>query len=103
MHFTVHLRGDNTYETDHSYGLVFIPNPKWVQGNQIVLDMRSAKPGYQPGSVRALLKKVGLFRKLTKPRSATILVHRIGLGMSRDYMDLIADLEKEGFKTTIFE
>lgn len=103
MHFTVHLRGDNTYEADHSYGLVFIPNPKWLQGNQIVLDMRSAKPGYQPGSVRALLKKVGLFNKLTKPRSATILVHRIGLGTSRDYMDLIADLEKEGFKTAIFE
>jgi len=103
MHFTVHLRGDNTYEADHSYGLVFIPNPKWIQGDQIVLDMKSAKPGYQPGSVKALLKKVGLFRKLTKPLSATILVHRIGLGTAHDYMDLIADLEKEGFETTIFQ
>ena len=103
MHFTVHLRGDNTYESDHTYGLVFIPNPKWLQGDQIVLDMKSAKPGYQPGSVKALLKKVGLFRKLTKPLSATILVHPIGLGTNHDYMDLIADLENEGFKTTIFE
>lgn len=103
MHFTVHLRGDNTYETDHSYGLVFIPNPKWLQGDQIVLDMKSAKPGYQMGSVKALLKKVGLFRKLTKPLSATILVHQIGFGTARDYTNLIADLEKEGFETTIFE
>ena len=23
MHFTVHLRGENTWEEDHSYGLVF--------------------------------------------------------------------------------
>jgi hypothetical protein len=103
MHFTVHLRGDNTYEADHSYGLVFIPNPKWLQGDQIVLDMKSAKPGYQPGSVRALLKKAGLFRKLKKPLGATILVHRIGLGTKLDYMNLIADLEGEGFETTIFE
>ena len=103
MHFTVHLRGENTYESDHSYGLVFIPNPKWIQGDQIVLDMKSTKPGYQMGSVKALLKKVGLFRKLTKPLSATILVHQIGLGTPRDYTDLIVDLEKEGFETTIFE
>lgn len=103
MHFTVHLRGDNTYEEDHSYGLVFIPHPKWIQGDRLVLDLKSAKPGYQPGSVRALLKKAGLFRKLTKPRSATILVHRIGLGTPRDYTDLIVDLENEGFETTIFE
>ena len=103
MHFTVHLRGNNTSEADHSYGLVFIPNPKWIQGDRIVLDMKSAEPGYQLGSVTALLKKVGLFRKLKKPLSATILVHRIGLGTARDYMDLIADLENEGFRTTIFE
>jgi hypothetical protein len=103
MHFTVHVRGDNTYEADHSYGLVFIPNPKWIQGDRIVLDMKSTKPGYQPGSVRALLKKVGLSRKLTKPLNATILVHPIGLGTARDYTNLIADLEKEGFETTIFE
>lgn len=103
MHFTVHLRGENTYEEDHSYGLVFIPNPKWLQGSQVVLDMKSAKPGYQPGSVRALLKRAGLFRKLTKPLSATILVHQIGLGTPRDYTELISDLEKEGFETTIFE
>ena len=103
MHFTIHLRGDNTYETDHSYGLVFIPNPKWLRGDQIILDMKSAKPGYQPGSVKALLKKAGIFGKLTKPLSATILVHRIGLGTARDYTDLIADLEKEGFETRIFE
>ena len=103
MHFTVHLRGDNTYEEDHSFGLVFIPNPKWVQGEQILLDMKSAKPGYQQGSVKALLKKVGLFRKFTKPLSATVLVHRIGLGTPHDYMELITDLENEGFATTIFE
>jgi hypothetical protein len=39
----------------------------------MVLEMKSAKPGSQPGSVKALLRKVGLFRKLTKPLSATIL------------------------------
>lgn len=103
MHFTIHLRGDNTYEEDHSYGLVFIPNPKWIQGDRIVLDMKSEEPGYRMGSVKALLKAVGVFRKLAKPLSATILVHQIGLGTKTDYMNLIADLEKAGFETTIFE
>jgi hypothetical protein len=32
MHFTLHLRGDNICEADHSYGLASIPNPKWIAG-----------------------------------------------------------------------
>jgi len=49
------------------------------------------------------VKKVGHFRKLKKLLSVTILVHRIGLGTSRDYRDLVADLEKERFETTLIQ
>ncbi|HEY6000210.1 MAG TPA: hypothetical protein VI078_13055 [bacterium] len=102
MHFTVHFRGDDTWEEDYSYGLVFNPNPRWVKGAAVVLSMES-KTGYRQGSVKALLKAEKLTRKLTKPRSATILVHEVGLGTPRDYQNLISDLEASGFETRIFE
>ena len=102
MHFTVHLRGDDTWEEDYTYGLVFNPNPRWVKGGSVVLSLES-KTGYQVGSVKALLKAEKLTRKLKKPLRATILVHDVGLGTPRDYQNLICDLESAGFVTTIYE
>ena len=103
MHFTVHFRGENTYEEDYSYGLVFSPNPVWVKGNVKLLDLGGDEPGYREGSVKLLLEKEGLTDTFEKPMSAAIVVHRVGLGTSKDFTTLIYDIENEGFETTIFD
>ena len=103
MHFTIHFRGENTFNEDYSYGLVFSPNPVWVKGNVKLLDLNTEEPGYQEGSVKRLLEEEGLAGKFEKPMSATIVVHRVGLGTSKDFTALIYDLENEGFETNIFD
>ncbi len=103
MEFTVHLRSEETYGEDHTYGLVFTPHPTWVQGRRVAASVKGGEPGYQVGGVRVLLRQEKLTRRLPRPRSATILVHHVGLGTARDYQQLIVDLESEGFATTLFD
>jgi hypothetical protein len=101
MHFTVTLRGENTFDEDYSYGLVFNPMPIWVKGKEWLIAMDG--PKYSDGNVRRLLEVEGLTERFEEPKSATITVHAIGLGSTRDYTTLIGDLEAEGFRTITFE
>ena len=101
MHFTVTLRGENTFDEDYSYGLVFNPMPIWVKGKTRLVTM--AGPKYDDGGLRQLLEAEGLTEMFDEPRTATITVHPVGLGSSKDYTNLIGDLEAEGFHTITFE
>ena len=68
MHFTVHFRGKHSHGGDFSYGLVFVPCPVWVKGNQQLLSLNPQSPRLQPGCVQKLLdleRAAGTFSSLS--------------------------------------
>jgi hypothetical protein len=102
MHFTVHLRNEDTYQDDLSYGLVFIPCPVWVKGKDEILNLNPERPDYCKGSISKLIKKEGLEKEFTVKRQAVILIHRIGYGSKKDFQTLQEDLIDEGFEVSIY-
>jgi hypothetical protein len=65
MHFTVHLRGNQTYQDDLSYGLVFIPCPAWIQGANQILNLNPERPDYRMGSIKKLIDQERLTSRST--------------------------------------
>jgi len=102
MHFTVLLRSDMSREHNFSFGLVFVPCPVWVRGNEQLLVPDPSTPQYQLGSLGKLLGHEELGAKLEGARSAVVVIHDGGLGTSDDLTALVEDLEKEGFSAQVF-
>jgi hypothetical protein len=101
MHFTVHLRGEKTYEDDFSYGLVFIPSPVWVKGSEHLLNLQYG-PELRLGCVARLIEHEGIAGKLTGKKEAIVLVHPIGHGSRADLATLQSELFEQGFTVKIY-
>lgn len=78
MHFTVPLGSDTSRGHNFSFGLVLLPCPVWVRGDE------------------------RLGAKLEGARSAVVVIHDGGHGTSDDLTALVEDLEKEGFPAQVF-
>ena len=102
MHFTVHLRGEKTYQDDFSYGLVFIPCPVWTKGSKQLLNLNPERPDLRPGSVARLIEQEGINKKLTGTKQATVLVHPLGHGSIADMVTLQRDLLEQGFSVKVY-
>jgi len=101
MHFTVHLRGEKTYQDDFSYGLVFIPCPVWTKGKEEILNLNPERPDYCKGSIDKLIQKENLSKEFGGKKKAVIVIHNLGHGSMKDLWTLQKDLQEEGFEVTI--
>ena len=104
MKFTVVF---NTHESfDHSYGLVFIPCPCWINGgSDILINLNPENPHYQLGSVAKLLKIENFTESygLSDKRECIVVVHPTGHGSKLDLETLVKDLTQEGFSTKVID
>jgi hypothetical protein len=83
---------------DLSFGLTFTPNPAWIQGKKVIVNLNSETPAYQLGSFRKLLNAESITSKdLADARSVCLLVHQTGRGTQNDLNVLSRDIEMEGF------
>jgi hypothetical protein len=98
MRFTVIF--DSAEAEDHSFGLVFVPCPVWVQGARTILNLNPESPRYEVGSVRRLLDKEHIEVGSDMPMRAVAVAHPGGNGTFQDFGELIRDLEFEGFRVT---
>jgi hypothetical protein len=101
MHFTVHLRSEETYQDDFSYGLVFIPCPVWVKGKEQILNLNPERPDYCKGGIARLIAHEKLSGVLQGKRIAIVLIHPIGHGSMKDLATLQEDLLGEGFDVSV--
>lgn len=101
MKFTVVFT--STESTDQSYGLVFIPCPAWVRGDEVIINLNPDNPHYQPGSVKRLLlaRRISSQKRDGIERTCTVVVHPNGHGSWPDLQALVADLKAEGFRVTL--
>lgn len=90
MQFTIVFNGNEA--VDKSYGLMFIPCPVFVSGNEEVLNLNPDKPNLQPGCIKALINK----EKLQDIRKCVVVVHSIGHGTSKDLSVLQEELKMCG-------
>lgn len=102
MHFTVHLRGENTSQDDFSYGLVFIPCPVWTKGSKQLLNLNPDRPDLRPGCVARLIEQETIKDKLTGSKQAIVLVHPGGHGSIADMATLQRDLLEQGFSVKVY-
>jgi hypothetical protein len=100
MHFTVVFDSHESY--DLSYGLLFLPCPVWVRGEQEVINLHYENPRYQRGDLRPLLDKEPILSNLAgSHRQAALVVHSSGDGTPDDLASLQEDLRSEGFELQI--
>jgi hypothetical protein len=102
VHFTVHLRGENTTQDDFSYGLVFIPCPVWMKGSKQLLNLNPDRPDLRPGSVARLIEQEGIKEKLVGSKQAIVLIHPQGHGSMADVTTLLRDLLEQEFCTKVY-
>ena len=96
MHFTVAFRAHEA--CDLSYGLVFIPCPAWVRGENVIINLNPQTPKYQPGSVQALLSKESILVELEEGnQECIVIIHPAGHGTASDLEVLEMDLRDSGF------
>jgi hypothetical protein len=98
MRFTVIL--DSAEAEDHSFGLVFVPSPVWVQGARTILNLNPENPRYKVGSVRRLLDEEQIEVGRDMSMRAVVVAHPEGNGTFEDFAELIRDLEFEGFSVS---
>ena len=97
MHFTVVFGSHES--RDNSYGLVFVPCPVWVRGDEELVNLHRDNPQYIPGDLQPLLdKEFGDDRVDRNPKQAVVVVHPSGHGSAQDLERLVADLEVAGFR-----
>jgi hypothetical protein len=99
MHFTVIFAANE--DRDYSYGLVFVPNAVWVQGDRHIINLTPETPHYTPGGVKRLLNSERPDLSHASRKSATIIAHANGNGTHADLAELMRDLEIEGFSVTL--
>jgi hypothetical protein len=98
--FTVVFDTQEAY--DLSYGLVFIPCPVWIRGQQEVINLNPEDPAYRPGSVQRLLEQENIESFLLEGRRECLLVvHDTGYGSQQDLETLRTDLEDVGYSVAV--
>ena len=109
MHFDLIFRSSNdeSYETNLSYGLVFIPTPCWAKCGDVVLENPCWSdtyhgPEYRKGAVGKLIQIENLTQFLKTDLEAVIVVRNIGHASDKDLNTLKEDLIDEGFKVTVY-
>ena len=98
MRFTVIL--DSAEASDHSFGLVFVPCPVWVQGTRTILNLNPESPRYERGGVRRLLDEERIAVGRDMSMRAVVVAHPEGNGTFDDFAVVIRDLEFEGFRVS---
>lgn len=100
MHFTVVFSGAEGH--DLSFGLVFIPSPCWVRGDDVVLNLNPRTPELEPGFVARLLDTTGVRDEvLASGRRCTVVVHAGGHGVSAHLAMLVEELERESLAVVV--
>ena len=99
MRFTVIFESGE--DRDYSYGLVFIPSPVWVKGDRQIINLTPDNPHYAGGGVRRLLDAERPDLSDASEKAATVVAHGDGHGTYDDLVELLRDLEFEGFAVTL--
>ena len=100
MHFTLVFSGAEGH--DLSFGLVFIPNPCWVRGDDLVLNLNPREPRLEAGSVARLLNAAGIRDEVAEAgRRCALVVHSGGHGTPEDWELLAGELEREGLAVAV--
>ena len=109
MHFDIIFRSSNhaTYQTNLSYGLVFIPTPCWAKYDDIIIKNPCwsdtyTGPEYRKGGVKKLIQTESLEQFLKTDLEAVIVIRNIGHGSDKDLNTLKDDLIDEGFRVTVY-
>lgn len=96
MHFTLVITGDDSQ--DLSFGLNFIPNPCWLRGDQLLINLDPSNPRLAPGAVARLVAYLNLSTTLgPAPWRCALLVHPTGHGTDDDFALLHRELREAGF------
>jgi hypothetical protein len=100
MHFTVVFGAGES--SDRSYGLVFIPNPCWVRGSEIVLNLNPRTPELEPGAVRRLIDQERLRGDLAEGgNTCTLIAHPAGHGTLKELHLLQEELAAESLSVRV--
>lgn len=87
---------------DLSYGLVFVPCPAWIRGEDEIINLHPEDPAYRPGGVQRLLEQENIESFLLEGRRGCLLVvHDTGYGTQQDFETLRTDLEGAGFTVAV--
>ena len=101
MRFTLTI---NSFEDrDLSYGLVFVPSPVWVQGNRQIVNLSPENPHYRRGGVKRLLAAERIQLGPEAGKRCVVVAHPDGHARADDMVELVADLEDEGFSVTLLQ
>ena len=101
MRFTLII--DSSDDRDLSYGLVFIPPPVWVQGKRQILNLNPENPHYQRGGVKRLLAAERIEFSPERKKKCVVVAHPEGHARADDMVELLHDLEDEGFSVTLLQ
>jgi hypothetical protein len=101
MRFTLII--DAHEDRDLSYGLVFIPSPVWVQGSRQVVNLNPENPHYERGGVKRLLSAERITGPEGRGKRCVVVAHREGHGTFSDMVEIVSDLEEEGFSVTLLQ
>jgi hypothetical protein len=97
MRFTLVFSGP--LDEDHSYGLVFIPCPVWVQGSRQIMNLHPENPHYAEGDLRQLMTAENLLRSV--PERLTIVAHPDGHATLADLAALTSEARALGLNTSL--
>jgi len=101
MRFTLII--DSSEDRDLSYGLVFIPSPVWVQGTREIVNLGPENPHYRRGGVKRLLAAERIQFSAQPAKRCVVVAHPEGHARADDMVELISDLEDEGFAVTLLQ
>jgi len=88
MRFTLVFEND-AESFGSSYDLLFTPNPLWVQGDNLIMELNIDNPTLESGCVQRLLVK----EEITYVEKCIIIVHHVGHGDIECLEMLKKDLE----------
>ena len=102
MHFELTIRPEKALDKHFSYGLVFIPCPVWVKGDEQIINLNPSSPEYHKGSIKRLIEKENLQHIINEGSEAVLVVNDIGHGTEKDLTTLKEDLVDEGFRVKTY-
>lgn len=82
-----------------SYDLVFAPNPCWVQGDNLKLELNPENPNLEAGSIHSLLMQ----EEITYVEKCVVVVHHVGHGTIDSLETIKKELEDLDIKYRIID